>query len=487
MLTSSDISHLESLGITAAAVDEQIRLLREGFHPIPIDRPCRFRDGIEPLREEPDSACDEIFAQGRLTKFVPASGAASRMFEFLHRLRNGGGEGAEGDYFFSRASDLPFFAEWKQVTERAGGFFQDLVESRSWDLLVDLLLDTRGLGYSARPKGLIPFHIFRGEPRTAMMDHMAEMSQLAGASNTASLHFTVQEEHRSQFEQAAEAYQREYPNVRTSFSVQDHRFDTVALDATGDIVRDSRGRVYLRPGGHGALLSNLQSIESDIVWIRNIDNIAPPWRHEELLAYSRLLLSHFVQVRKEVHEALRGLDRGVLPVIPPRWRALTKDWEELAPSVQHSKLREFLDRPLRVCGMVPQDKDPGGGPYWITHPDGTQSVQIVEVNQIATHDPVQRQKIALSSHFNPVDMVCGLRDYRGQPFDLQKFSNPSRYLVTRKSYEGNVVSVLEWPGLWNGAMEHWLSVFVELPRKVFNPVKSALDLLRPAHQMEDAE
>jgi hypothetical protein len=447
--TDLDLQQLQARGIPASEASRQLELLRHQPAPIRLDRPCTPSDGIVVLEESHHGRLlvtgERAAAEGRVTKFVPSSGAATRMFKDLIAAVAGidpPSRSAAARTFFQRLDEFPFSVELRQ---RAGvaGPVTSADEERT--ILRTLLYDMR---YAELPKALIPFHRGRAM-RTAFEEHLLEATQYTRThSGLARAHFTVAPEFHSEFQQALVAssprIQSEVPGTQlsVSFSDQHPATDTLALAPDGQPFRAEDGSLLFRPAGHGALLQNLAALGADLVVVKNIDNIVPFERNQEIVHWKQLLIGYLVALQRE------------------------------APS----------DRPVRVCGVVKNEGEPGGAPFWVVDRDGTRSRQIVESSQVNLADPEQRRIFESSTHFNPVDVICALRSPTGEPFALSRFVDPSAVFLSKKSYDGRDLIALERPGLWNGAMAHWHTVFVEVPASTFAPVKTVFDLLRPQHQ-----
>lgn len=488
-LSPADIAQLAAHGIPAAEARRQLARLRAGQHWTRLERPCTPGDGIRVIPADQHAELVARFAlaaaAGAVTRFVPASGAATRMFQPLYGAGDGPGR------FLAELDRFPFRAELAAVLADAGGDLAGTRRAGDLPRLLDALLAPDGLDYARRPKGLLPFHCCDGEIRSAFVEHLAEAAQLAGAGNTARLHFTVSPEHRPLFEAQLERWrapleQRYGARLAVSFSVQQPATDTLALGADGTALRDAAGRLLLRPGGHGALLANLAALDAEVVLIRNIDNVVPDRGKGANLLWDRLLGGLLLELADAQRAVLDELRRTPEDAAVRRW-ALAFLRGELgadlpADDLDAAALAALLDRPLRVCGMVANSGEPGGGPFWVRDASGRLSRQIVEASQIDRDDPAQGTLLAAATHFNPVDMACLLRDGRGRRYALEPLVDQAAAIVTAKAQNGRELRILERPGLWNGAMAGWHTVFVELPENTFNPVKTLFDLLRPAHQ-----
>lgn len=514
--TAEDRSLLAARGIAVAEAERQVELLGRPIRHVELDRPCTVGDGIE--RVAPDEAGllsrlhAESAAAGELAAFVPASGAATRMFQdLLACLADGRAltrDEIEHDLAGARATSGPlrallaglprlaFGAELLAALERRGFSPVSLLARGPYRPLLETLLAEPGLGLAALPKGLIPFHLGPEGPRTAFEEHLADAATLFRARDgLCRLHFTVPAEQRGRFEallaRVREGLERRYRvRFEVSFSAQDPASDTLALDEAGEPARDADGSLLLRPAGHGALLANLARLEAPIAVIRNVDNVtAEPFKGPTLEG-TRTIVGRLCRLRASRDELLRRLDDprdaaapgdalGFARAALGREAAEAGDEPEAA---RRARAVALLERPLRVCGVVPNTGEPGGGPFWVRGPDGSVSRQIVESAEVDSASPRQLACVRAATHFNPVLMACALHDAAGRPYALERFADPAAAIVTRKSQGARDVVALERPGLWNGAMAHWGTVFVELPLAVFNPVKTVLDLLRPEHQ-----
>ena len=523
-LRGEDVAQLRELGISREEVARQLELF---VHPPPgtrLDRPCTAGDGIRRLDEAEVSAAEAAHASaardGRLGKFVPASGAASRMFKGLlamagdegpvdrrgieEKARAGSADARECLAFLDGVDRFAFHEELQAALARAGlGSPRELIEQGRVRELLDVLLTKRGLDYAALPKGLIQFHRYPGECRTPFAEHLVEAALSArDAAGVCRLHFTVSSEHRERFhaqlKQIAPSFEeRHAARFEVGFSVQERSTDTIAVDLENRPLRTGDGRLLFRPGGHGALIENLGALDGDLVYIKNIDNVVPDDRKALTIKWKKVLAGVLVELQASVFRQLSSLggarsgpggpagreaiDRALGFVRDVLALPLPAGMDSADPARQLAYLTRLLDRPMRVCGMVRSEGDPGGGPFWVLGGDGSLSPQIVEHAQLdgsAEQEAIYRS----STHFNPVDLVCGLRDSRGKPFDLRHFVDSSKVFLSRKSSGGRELKALEHPGLWNGAMADWITVFVEVPAATFTPVKTVGDLLRPEHQ-----
>ena len=509
--TQRDLKQLRDRGISTERAAGYLATFAEGLPQAVLDRPCTLGDGITVLDDaELDRLCrrgGEAARAGRLTKFVPASGAATRMFQALLTARSRAADAAATvedlrdwpEYpalreFMARLERFAFHPDLEAALERQGKRLQALRDAGRFREVLDCLLNAEGLGYAGLPKGLIPFHRYPDDCRTPVAEHLVEARAcVRDGDGTARVHFTISPEHRAAVERHVADVCRRYQDRDTRYeaTLSEQRPDTDTLAATLDNrpFREPDGSLSFRPGGHGALLANLNDLGADVVFIQNIDNVAV--ESSVAIRCRKALAGFLVDLQTRVFDHLDGLHpeaspayldeafdfvRAALSVSPPE--AVTR-----APTAERVRfLREALDRPLRVCGVVPSAGEPGGGPFWVRGSDGTCSLQIVESSQVDMAEPRQRDAFAASTHFNPVDLVCGVRDRSGACFDLMRFSDPRTAFISIKSGDGRKLKALEHPGLWNGGMAGWNTVFVELPPETFAPVKTVLDLLRPEHQ-----
>ena len=482
--TEPQKAQLRDRGISEDEANRQLALLAAPSAHVELARPCRLEDGIETVPRDRQEALillhDEAARQGRCSKFVPASGAATRMFQ---DVLTGRGVDAllEGILRFA-------FVDAVRAELAFRGYDLDVLRGAgSGAEVVDALVGADGLGYATIPKGLIPFHRYDNGARTAFEEHLVEAAgTVRDAEGVCRVRMTVSPEHLHGFRLLAErvvpAYERSLSaRFDLAFSVQKASTDTIAGAPSGGPFIADDGGLVLRPSGHGALLESLAEFSGDIVFIKNIDNVQTDAHRGDTLRWKKILSGRLVELQRAVflHVArLRG--RPVNPEFAAEAEAFAR--KMLGIDTQGEALRRQLERPLRVCGVVRNTGEPGGGPFWVRGRDGRITRQIVETAQV---DPVSEPQCAAireATHFNPVDLVCGLLDVDGVPFDLPAFVDSRAVIVTEKSYQGRELLALERPGLWNGAMAEWLTVFVEVPISTFTPVKTVADLLRPEHQ-----
>lgn len=494
-----DEAFIRESGRDPIEVTRQAAALEAPRQAVEVLRPATPGDGVALLDTHENAALDAYASAagaGRVSCFVPASGAGTRMFTSLlavHRagvidlaaLRAGAASGdpAAADVCVL-LDDITRLGAWPALAAR--GCRAD--DARA---VVAALVGEDGDRYDQWPKGLIPFHLYGGSARSAFIEHVYDaIDQARDAAGLTRLHLTVSPTHAARFEDEwarhRAAVERDTgARVALSVSEQSPRTDGIAIDAAGALVRDDEGRILFRPGGHGALLPNLAACGGDIVFVRNIDNVARREVAARALPWRQRMCGLLLTLEAGVHRAIRALRAGApMPAVHPAvdghwWAEPDPAWPE---DRRRAHLLDQLSRPIRVCGVVPASGHVGGGPYWVRGRDGSASLQIVEGAELNVADPHVREAVGRATHFNPVDMVCALRDVDGRPFDLSAFSSQDRVIVTEKVVKGVKTRVYEHPGLWNGGMARWLTLFVEIPAFTFNPVKSLSDLLKPGHR-----
>ena len=493
---------------------EQWEVFRKGLPFIKLLRPCTIGDGIRVLGDGDSDRLlklhQEASRDGRTMKFVPASGAATRMFkdlvaameeesnvslEELKKRAETETPAASVVEFISCLDRFAFIEALELVMLRNGVTPASLLGKGAWRQILRWVLQPEGLNYRRLPKGLILFHRYPEGPRTPIHEHLVEAGEyVLNKDRTAVIHFTVSEEHldavRKHIEAITAGFGRDI-KFDIGISVQKRSTNTIAVTLENEPFRDAQGKLVFRPGGHGALLENLNDLHGDLVFIKNVDNVIPDRLKPATVFHKKLLCGLLIEVQKTIFGYLKQLDhrpadeslldeiaefaRDYLSIVPP-------DGFHTMPLKQRSDyFFSRLNRPLRVCGMVRNEGEPGGGPFWTVQEDGEVSIQIVESAQVDANDPEQKKVLSSSTHFNPVDLVCGVRDFEGKRFNLLEFSDKNMGFITIKSKDGRQLKAMELPGLWNGAMAFWNTLFVEVPSITFNPVKSVNDLLRQEH------
>lgn len=480
MFTKEDFVQTEEHGLTPAALETQLKNFREGFPFLPVTRAASCGDGIRVLDaagiEQAAARYDRAKESLRVVKFVPASGAATRMFKDLFEfVREGRRTAVVGELLANRRR----FAFWPELRTIIG---DDADERRTVENIV-----AEGLRYGETPKGLVSFHRYGDEVRKAVEEHLVEGAQYAAAGGEVKIHFTVSPEHLTRFEallaEKIPGYESRFGvKYRISFSVQDPSTDTLAVNPDCTPFRRADGRLLFRPAGHGALIGNLGKIDADIVFVKNIDNVTTDARRGDTVLYKKALAGVLLALQERIFEYLMALEVPGAELEPIAAFIENELCVKLPKDYGTPLLRRVLNRPIRVCGMVRNEGEPGGGPFWVAGADGLETLQIAESNQIA---PEKRKLMRSATHFNPVDLVCSFRTSKGGRFDLREFVDPATGFISRKSDGGRELLAQELPGLWNGAMARWNTVFVEVPITTFSPVKVVTDLLRPEHQGDE--
>jgi len=515
MFGTDDLKQMESLGISLMKIEKQIDNFRRGFPYSKLDRPATTGDGILSFNEKEKFFFIEYFneniAQIKIEKFVPASGAASRMFkhlfEFEEKYRNCSGDhdtlqkdkGSSSVYNFLKNIDkFAFYDDLARVLSNDSIDINKSLQEKDYGLIIRYLLSEKGLGYSSLPKALLKFHKYPDGSRVAAEEHLVEAAHYAKDRNgRVRIHFTLSPEHIGKFHTRLSEVQEKYEQmfhvqIEVSHSVQKKSTDMIAVDENNEPFRNPDGSILFRPGGHGALLENLIEIDADIVFIKNIDNVVPDKLRSTTYEYKKLIGGYLLYLRSVIFDYL-----GMAEKSQPEDGEIAKMWdfainklfielpgENLSRNYPEKNkiLVSALNRPIRICGMVKNEGEPGGGPFWVTAENGKRSLQIVESSQIDFEDHGQKVIVESSTHFNPVDLVCCIKNFKGESFDLTKYTDPNTGLIALKSSGGKTLKAQELPGLWNGAMANWITLFIEVPVITFNPVKTVNDLLRKEHQ-----
>ena len=512
--TQEDIEQIQNHGLSVHKVEEQLKVFERGNLPVNIYAAATTGDGINEFGDEERNSLARYYEQQQdklsIIKFVPASGAATRMFKSLHTFLGEFDPGKESlmgylnrsgnknlEIFFKGLVNLPFYEQALSNARESQPGINDLSDEASKYALLQTMLFSPGLNLGDYPKGLVPFHNYGDHIATAFEEHLYEAANYALVKGVARIHFTISKEHHEKFLAELERIKSRVEaqtNVQfdVSFSYQDPKTDTIAVDEHNKPFRTQEGKLLFRPGGHGALIQNLNSLPAAVVFIKNIDNVVIAHKAGELAEYKKMLAGRLLQLQEKCFRYLEMLEERK-PLVHDITEIRTFIEEELHSTFEAGfdhltnekkvwQLQAKLNRPLRVCGMVKNEGEPGGGPFLVIHEDGTRSLQIIEGAQIDDKDPQQKKIAQDATHFNPVDIVCGIRNYKGEAFDLGLYIDPAASFIAEKTYEGKPLKALELPGLWNGAMAKWNTVFVEVPVSTFNPVKTVVDLLKPTHQ-----
>lgn len=516
MFSEKDIQQIEERGSSLEKIQEQVENFKKGFPNLTLSQPATIDNGILKLTEKEieshiqtyDSKSSEL----SIIKFIPASGAASRMFKdlyaFVSEYRDddkGYEEFVNGNsfpsvyQFFKRITDFAFFKTLKKTYDTNDRSLEEDLLKRKYKPILKALLDEDGMNYGNLPKGLLEFHAYKDTTRTSVEEHLVEGALYSTSKdNHVRIHFTVSPEHKDIFEkkigQVIKRYESEF-NAKFSieYSIQKPSTDTIAVDMKNQPFREDNGELLFRPGGHGALLENLNEIEADIIFIKNIDNVVPDHLKGETVKFKKAVAGKLIEIQEKIFDYLKKLEsvnitdeelEEILKFIENEL-FIKKIPEFHMKDEQVTFIRSKLNRPIRVCGMVKNEGEPGGGPFFAENSDGTVSLQIAETSQIDLSEPEQKQIFNQSTHFNPVDLVLGVKNFRNKKFHLTKYIDQSTGFISKKSKGGRELKAQELPGLWNGSMSDWNTIFVEVPIITFNPVKTVNDLLRETHQAPD--
>ncbi len=505
MLTQQDLKQLAQKGISEQQIETQLGQFKTGFPFLKLEAAAAIGRGIvAPTSDEGRKYVDawqKYKAAGkRVVKFVPASGAASRMFKDMFAFVDADYDKPTTDFekkYFDNIDKFAFYGELDAVCQKNNGKgIKELVKEGNFKAIAANMLKAEGLNYGQLPKGLLLFHNYPEGPRTPMEEHLVEGALYAASNGETHVHFTVSHEHMDLFKQKvaqkADMYAKKYGIAYDiTFSEQKPSTDTVAANPDGTPFRNSDGALLFRPGGHGALIENLNEIEADVIFVKNIDNVVPDRLKGDTVLWKQIIAGVLITLQKKAFEYLELLDSGkytheqieeIIRFVQNDLCCRKADIKELEDADLVIYLRKKLNRPMRVCGVVKNVGEPGGGPFLTYNQDGTVSLQILESSQIDKSNKEYMEMFTKGTHFNPVDLVCAVKDYKGNAFDLPKFVDPTTGFISQKSKSGKELQALELPGLWNGAMSDWSTIFVEVPLSTFNPVKTVNDLLREQHQ-----
>ena len=505
MLTQQDLQQLAQKGITPEQINIQLDEFKTGFPFLRLEAAAAVGKGIvAPAEDERKcfiEAWDNYKAEGKkIVKFVPASGAASRMFKDMFAFLNADYDVPTTKFeqqYFDNIEKFAFYEALDAACQKnEGKGIKQLMADGNYKAVVANMLQPSGLNYGQLPKGMLLFHRYAEGARTPMEEHLVEGALYAASAGEANVHFTVSHEHMEFFEQKVadkkDGYAEKYGvKYNISFSEQKPSTDTVAANPDNTPFRNEDGSLLFRPGGHGALIENLNEIDADVIFIKNIDNVVPDRLKPETVEYKQLIAGVLVTLQKRAFDYLRQLESGeynhekleeIIRFVQQDLCCRKPDIKELEDAELVIYLKQKLNRPMRVCGVVKNVGEPGGGPFLTYNQDGTISLQILESSQIDKSNEEYMRMFTEGTHFNPVDLVCAVKDYEGRPFNLPDFVDKTTGFISSKSKNGKELKALELPGLWNGAMSNWNTVFVEVPLGTFNPVKTVNDLLREQHQ-----
>ena len=499
MLTQQDLKQIAQRGISEEKIETQLKQFETGFPFLRLEAAAAVGNGIvapnDEERKQYVGAWERYKAAGhRVVKFVPASGAASRMFKNMFAFVDADYDEPSTDFekkFFADIEKFAFYDELDKACQKnEGKTIKALLAEKKFKPIAANMLRAEGLNYGQLPKGMLLFHKYAEGPRTPMEEHLVEGALYAASNGEAHVHFTVSHEHmqffRKKVDEKADGYAKKFGvKYDITFSEQKPSTDTLAANTDNTPFREADGSLLFRPGGHGALIENLNEIDADVIFIKNIDNVVPDRLKPETVEWKQIIAGVLVSLQEKAFEYLRLLDshptaEQISEIAQFVEKCLCTNPK--SAKVDADYLRRKLNRPMRVCGVVKNVGEPGGGPFLTYNQDGTVSLQILESSQIDTNNEAYMKMFTQGTHFNPVDLVCAVKDYQGKPFHLPDFVDKTTGFISSKSKGGRELKALELPGLWNGAMSDWSTVFVEVPLATFNPVKTVNDLLREQHQ-----
>jgi hypothetical protein len=511
--TEADFEQISTNGTSLDKITQELSLFQSGISKIVLEKAATINNGVIALSEKEIKQFAEKFdlkkSKVQLEKFVPASGAASRMFQFLNTfLLEFKPETETINAYINRSNNtslsvflvgmaqFPFFSTIDKYLNTKYTDFQSWGSDKKNYFFIKTLLDKDEFNFADKPKGILPFHQYSHQTLTPIEEHLKEAVYYSASNNVAKVHFTISKEHQNDFESIIQNSKLDIEkdsaiSIQTSFSEQHKSTDTIAVDFQNKPLRDNSNRLIFRPGGHGALINNLNDIDADVVFIKNIDNVSH--NNLDLISlYKKAIAGYLLELQEKIFSSLQLLNRpdpskesiteiqyfieNELNIV------ITNSFSDYKKESKIKYLKTILNKPIRVCGMVKNENEPGGGPFWVREKSGNISLQIVESAQIDLQNEQQAHIFQLATHFNPVDIVCGLKNHKGKKFNLPDFIDIEGGFIVEKSKDGIQYKAYELPGLWNGAMAHWTTVFIEVPLATFNPVKTVNDLLKPNHQ-----
>ena len=508
MFSDKNLRQIEMHGLTEKEIIRQLLIFKNGIPFLKVVAAASANNGIQILSENKQQELATLFedkkGQLELLQFVPASGAATRMFKFLHRfLENFNPERNNLDQFLSQEENqdlkiflgsLSNFAFSELVYDNLKSHspdFDDFPREKQYFLYVKEMFNKKGLDLSNTPKGLVPFHKYSEGYKTAFEEQLFEAGYLIASNSQAKFHFTVSEGHaegfKKRFEEVKDLLEKKTGvHFSISYSFQQKETDTIAATIDNRPFLDENGDLVFRPAGHGALLENLNEVDADIIFIKNIDNVASQKYVETIVFHKKVLAGKLLSLQEKIFHFVKQLhtENPSSEILKDASKFISQELKIPNVSIDKFSFLRILERPIRVCGVVPNTGAPGGGPFLVEGKNGTISFQIVEMSQIDLNNLHQKNIVDSATHFNPVDLVCGVRNYKGEKFDLLRFADENSGFISEKSFQGQIIKALERPGLWNGAMANWNTIFVEVPLITFNPVKTVNDLLVETHQPE---
>lgn len=505
-MKTNDINQILQHGSTVEFVESQLELFKKESLFINLYKSANKPNDIADLDNIPKN---DIIPEYKITSFIPASGAASRMFKSLFETLNEISDNPDSFtleessniqspyHFFANIRQLALYENLKEALAKDGYDIEQLLKDKDYKTILEYLLTDKGMNLGSTPKALIPFHLYDNKFHYAFEEHIAEaISYLSAENRNVYIHYTLSPEHIDRFLSIADKIIPEYERkhnckIHISTSIQSPSTDTVAVNEDNTLFRNEDGSILFRPGGHGALIYNLNNIDSDVIIIKNIDNVVPNNKLDIITSYRGRLIAHIEHLYTKRNEILKTIadgqaDSAVIEsalafIREELMLSLDANLDKLTVNEQVERIKDILDRPMRICGMVKNSGEPGGGPFIVQDNNGNLSKQIIESSQIDHKNAIQEDIFKSSTHFNPVDLVCMTKDYRGSKYDLTKYIDNEASFISHKSKDGKPIKVLELPGLWNGAMSKWITIFVEVPAESFNPVKTVNDLFREVH------
>ena len=514
--TEADIEQIKALDISLDKIEGELLLFQSGIPKITLERPATINDGIVKLSNEEFQNFADFFdvrkEKLKLKKFVPASGAATRMFKFLIEfLIDFDHENESINAYINRKKDknlpiflagiekFPFYDEIKAKVKELHEDYYSLESHEKSFRFIKTMLSPEHFDFANKPKGVLDFHKYETEITSPVEEHLNECAFYASSNSVSHLHFTVSDHHEDLFKTIIERVKQKVEEkskitLHVSYSYQDKSTDTIAVTPGNEPFRNENGRLIFRPGGHGSLINNLNNLDADVIFIKNIDNVIQ--NHiQEITLYKKGLAGILIDLQEQIFKILEAVENNAItesniPVIIDFMEQklnidVLDDFYKYTIENKLEFIKNKLNRPIRVCGMVKNEGEPGGGPFWVRSYKGNVSLQIVESSQVDTQNREQAEILAKATHFNPVDLVCATKNYRGEKFDLTQFIDKNTGFIVHKNNKGKDLKGYELPGLWNGAMAKWITVFVEVPLVTFNPVKTVNDLLKPAHQPQN--
>lgn len=505
--TENDITYIENRGNSLEKIKQQLIFFKNGIPKINLVKSATIDDGIFKLSEEEVQEFSTYFDKHKdnytIEKFVPASGAATRMFKFLLEFLKefdiendtinsyvNSKKSKDLYIFIIGLKNLPFYKMLKEKTVEVYPHYSSFSNDKKNYYLIEILLSDEGLNFAKKPKGILPFHKKKNTILNPFEENIFEAGFYKKEGSKTKMHFTINPEFRKDFEKLA----NKFPDFQINFSYQDKSTDTLAVTIDNIPFRLENNELFFRPGGHGALIENLNSLDSQIIYIKNIDNVSQ--NNKTIISiYKKVLGGVLIQLQFQISKFLKKLEDKIVTdeeiteiinfVETKACFPLSEEFQYFQKNYKIDYLLKMLNRPIRICGMVKNEGEPGGGPFWVRDEKGRQTLQIVESTQIDLNNKIQLKILKSATHFNPVDIVCGVYNYKGTKFDLTQFVDPKAAFITEKTKNGEAINAFELPGLWNGAMAKWITLFVEVPLETFNPVKTVNDLLKPSHQPEN--